>query len=355
MERGCKTAKRLGKKTDLYMLVALHMEKSPMCVSPSDKFNKSGIVVCESDKIHKVVAVGCSRENLHAVQHIILSVPRSLRNCTVYLSRKPCATCATFLIQDSVSSVYYWPMAPELKGEDSAVEEELKQVDQMFVRSQISISIFLPSTDFDVSKISERIRRHKCRNCHSHNAEAVPKDMEKIMSLLNMQDRKMMCVSQMKKALHCLNYLLHCTHGEFEKKEEDDVEKMHVHALQLCYLLAARSDDPDRGVGCILYNQNGYFFGAGYNGYPIGAIYANLPCGGRHNKKKPGTAKGPVLIHAEANALLFRFSKKIEENDVLYCSKPPCSECQNYIQYVGIKKIISVQESSQSSSDQQVS
>nr|XP_006114447.1 uncharacterized protein LOC102453956 isoform X2 [Pelodiscus sinensis] len=354
MNRGYKIATRLGSKKDMCMFLALHMENSPMCASPSEKFNKTGIVVCESDKIHKVVAMSCSRENLHAVQHVILNVPHSLSNCIVYLSRKPCSTCTTFLIQGSVSAIYYWPISPELKGEDLAVEEDLKQVDQMFLRSQISSSVFLPITDFDtVSTISHRTKRHKCTKCSSHYAEAVPKDMLKICSLLNMQGHTSICVEQMKNALCCLDCLLHCPHGEFEKKENDDVEKMHTHALQLCYLLAARSDDPDRGVGCTLYNQNGYFFGAGYNGYPLGAIYANLPCGGRHNKKKLGTEKGPVLIHAEANALLFRFRKKPEENDILYSSKPPCPECQNYIQYVGIKKIISVQEASKSSSSQQ--
>nr|XP_048685861.1 uncharacterized protein LOC125626659 isoform X1 [Caretta caretta]XP_048685870.1 uncharacterized protein LOC125626659 isoform X1 [Caretta caretta] len=353
MERGYKIATRLGNKKDMCMFLALHMEKSPMCVNPSEKFNKTGIVVCESDKIHKVVAMSCSRENLHAVQHVMLNVP-CLSNCTVYLSRKPCSICTTFLIQGSVSSVYYWPMSPEIKGEDSAVQEDLKQVDQMFLRSNISSSVFLPITDSDtVFKISSRIKIYKCTECSSHYAEAVPKDMEKNSSLLNMQGHIRICAEQMKIALCCLDSLLHCPHGEFEKKEKIEVEKMHTHALQLCYLLAARSDDPDRGVGCILYNQNGYFFGAGYNGYPIGAIFANLPCAGRNIKKESGTAKGPVLIHAEANALLFRSRKKIEENDVLYCTKPPCSECQNYIQFVGIKKIVSVQESTQSSSNQQ--
>ncbi|XP_048685878.2 uncharacterized protein LOC125626659 isoform X2 [Caretta caretta] len=354
MERGYKIATRLGNKKDMCMFLALHMEKSPMCVNPSEKFNKTGIVVCESDKIHKVVAMSCSRENLHAVQHVMLNVPCSLSNCTVYLSRKPCSICTTFLIQGSVSSVYYWPMSPEIKGEDSAVQEDLKQVDQMFLRSNISSSVFLPITDSDtVFKISSRIKIYKCTECSSHYAEAVPKDMEKNSSLLNMQGHIRICAEQMKIALCCLDSLLHCPHGEFEKKEKIEVEKMHTHALQLCYLLAARSDDPDRGVGCILYNQNGYFFGAGYNGYPIGAIFANLPCAGRNIKKESGTAKGPVLIHAEANALLFRSRKKIEENDVLYCTKPPCSECQNYIQFVGIKKIVSVQESTQLSSNQQ--
>lgn len=142
----------------------------------------------------------------------------------------------------SVSSVYYWPMSPELKGEDSAVKEDLKQVDQMFLRSHISSSVFLPITDFDtVSKISKRIKNHRCTDCSSFYTKAVPENVEKICSLLNMQGHIRICEEQMKNALCCLDCLLHCAHGEFEKKEKDDVKKMHIHALQLCYLLAARS------------------------------------------------------------------------------------------------------------------
>ncbi|XP_014374882.2 cytidine and dCMP deaminase domain-containing protein 1-like [Alligator sinensis] len=345
---------RIGKKKDMYMFLALHMEKSPACNNAPEKFNKTGIVVCEADKIHRVMAMGCSTQNLHAVQQIVLNVPRSLSNCTVYLSRKPCSMCATFLIQGSVASVYYWPFSPEIKGEKKEVEEDLKQVDQMFLRSHISSSVFLPDVDSDMvkSKISRRIRRQQCPKCKLTYTDTVPEDMEDICSLLNMKGHANACKVQMYHALRSLDYLLHCSHGKFEIKDTD-VEERHTHALQLCYLLAARSDDPNQGVGCILYSQNGYFFGVGYNGYPIGAKYGNLPRRGRINKNKQGTAKKPFLVHAEVNALLFRSKKKIEENDVLYCSKPPCLECQNYIECVGIKNIVSVHESSKPTSNQE--
>ncbi|XP_075344734.1 cytidine and dCMP deaminase domain-containing protein 1-like [Mycteria americana] len=118
MEDGSDPRIRLEKK-DLCMFLARLMEESPECHAPSDQFNKTGIVICESDKVHKIVAMSFSKSGLHAVQQIIRYLPSSLRDCTVYLSRKPCTMCTTFLIQGSVSSVYYWPVAPEKKGEDS--------------------------------------------------------------------------------------------------------------------------------------------------------------------------------------------------------------------------------------------
>ncbi|OPJ80619.1 hypothetical protein AV530_010890 [Patagioenas fasciata monilis] len=108
---------RLEKK-DLYMFLARLMEEFPECHALSDEFNKTVIVICESDRVQKIVAMSFSKPGLHAIEQIIHCLPSSLRNCTVYLSRKPCTTCATFLIQGSVSSVYYWPMTPEKKGDE---------------------------------------------------------------------------------------------------------------------------------------------------------------------------------------------------------------------------------------------
>ncbi|XP_064364623.1 cytidine and dCMP deaminase domain-containing protein 1-like [Dromaius novaehollandiae] len=104
-------------------------------------------------------------------------------------------------------------------------------------------------------------------------------------------------------------------------------------------------DDPNRGVGCALYSQDGYFFGAGYNGYPIGILYGNLPWQGR-KERRTGLAKREFVVHAEANALLYRSKPQIEETDVLYCTKPPCPDCQSLIKEVGIRKICYVEESS---------
>ncbi|XP_075611959.1 cytidine and dCMP deaminase domain-containing protein 1-like [Balearica regulorum gibbericeps] len=330
---------RLEKK-DLYMFLALLMEDSPECHAPSDQFNKTGIVICESDKVHKMVAMSFSKPGLHAVQQIIRWLPSSLRDCTVYLSRKPCTTCTTFLIQGSVSSVYYWPMAPEKKGD--SVEEDTQQADYVFLRSHISSSVLLPMTSFETVKlIAKKIRCKGQPNINFKSFDHKIEEFKKNFPLFNIHGSEDTCVRLVENALCCYYFLRKCS--QLEKKEPE--ENVHRHALQLCYFLAARSDDPDRGVGCSLYSQDGYFFGAGYNGYPIGILYANLPRMGRRNHKA-GTAKREVVLHAEANVLLYRSKVKIEESDVLYCTKPPCHDCQNLLKDVKIKTIHCVQESS---------
>ncbi|KAM9582308.1 cytidine and dCMP deaminase domain-containing protein 1-like isoform 1-T5 [Guaruba guarouba] len=327
------------------MFLARLMEESPECHAPSDEFNKTGIVICESDKVHKMVAMSFSKPGLHAVQHIILCLPFSLHDHTVYLSRKPCSTCTTFLIQGSVSSVYYWPIAPEKKGDDSVVKEDTQQADCMFLRSHISSSVLLPMTSFETVKmIAKKIRCKGQPNSNFKLFSYQTEDLEKYYSLFNID--KDMYVKRMENALRCYDFLLECS--QLEKKEPK--ENVHRHALQLCYFLAARSDDPNRGVGCTLYSQDGYFFGAGYNGYPIGILYGNLPSKGRKNRRTE-LAKLAVVLHAEANALLYRSKSKIEESDILYCIKPPCCDCQNLLKDMKIKTIHYVKESSKQSED----
>ncbi|XP_050755289.1 cytidine and dCMP deaminase domain-containing protein 1-like [Gymnogyps californianus] len=218
----------------------------------------------------------------------------------------------------------------------------------MFLRSHISSSVLLPMTSFETVKmIAKKIR---CKGQLNSNFKKLLddqiKDFEKYCSLFNIHSCKDTCRKRMENAFRCYVFLLECS--QLEKKELK--ENVHRHALQLCYFLAARSDDPDRGVGCTLYSQDGYFFGAGYNGYPIGILYANLPCMGRKNQKA-GPAKREVVLHAEANVLLYRSKPKIEETDVLYCTKPPCHDCQNLLKDMKIKTIHCVEELSKKSED----
>ncbi|XP_032894269.1 cytidine and dCMP deaminase domain-containing protein 1-like [Amblyraja radiata] len=98
---------RLEDKETLFMLLALHMEESPLCESPISeprgdqviKINKTGIVVCESTSIQRIVAMDCSRKQLHAVQRVMMNLTTMAKGCNVYLSRKPCTECAKCLVQ----------------------------------------------------------------------------------------------------------------------------------------------------------------------------------------------------------------------------------------------------------------
>ncbi|XP_025940273.1 cytidine and dCMP deaminase domain-containing protein 1-like [Apteryx rowi] len=224
---------RLENKRDLYMFLALHMENSPYCVAPSEEFNKTGIVVCGSDRVLKVIAMSCSKVGVHAVQQMFLNPP-SLSNCTVYLSRKPCTTCTTFLIQGAISSVYYWPRAPERKGDDSEIKEDIQQADHMFLRSHINSSVLLPMTIFEmVKKIAKKVQ---CNGDPNRSFE-IPQNFEKYCSWFNMNICQDAYLKRMKNALRCYNLLL----GTLQPERKSHNENIHRHALQLCYFQASRS------------------------------------------------------------------------------------------------------------------
>ncbi|XP_072341554.1 uncharacterized protein [Scyliorhinus torazame] len=106
---------RLKDKETLFMLLALHMEESPLCENPmrhkSDRkekkimINKTGIVICDSDSIQRVMMMDCSREQLHAAQLVMVNLTSRARGCDVYLSRKPCTDCAKCLVQGKTQTL----------------------------------------------------------------------------------------------------------------------------------------------------------------------------------------------------------------------------------------------------------
>ncbi|XP_038637199.1 cytidine and dCMP deaminase domain-containing protein 1-like isoform X2 [Scyliorhinus canicula] len=104
---------RLKDKETLFMLLALHMEESPLCKNPMRQnhkknnitMNKTGIVICDSDSIQRVVMMDCSREQLHAAQLVMVNLTTRARDCDVYLSRKPCTDCAKCLVQGKTQAL----------------------------------------------------------------------------------------------------------------------------------------------------------------------------------------------------------------------------------------------------------
>ncbi|XP_038637139.1 uncharacterized protein LOC119955203 [Scyliorhinus canicula] len=106
---------RLKDKETLFMLLALHMEESPLCENPMGlkpaengkniMINKTGIVICDSDSIQRVVMMDCSREQLHAAQLVMVNLTTRARDCDVYLSRKPCTDCAKCLVQGKTQTL----------------------------------------------------------------------------------------------------------------------------------------------------------------------------------------------------------------------------------------------------------
>ncbi|XP_034777901.2 uncharacterized protein LOC117414583 [Acipenser ruthenus] len=250
---------RLKKKGDLMLLLALHMEESPKCEAPpnkmeqSVKYNKCGIVVTTGDKMKRIVTMDCSRNELHAVEVVMMNFPRSLKGGNVFLSRKPCYRCTQFIIQGEFSSVYYWPRDPERScmTSDSSAFTDSECVDQMFLRSKISFECLVPETDMVKDELIKFTRKAKCECCHAKNYENDLSNDQ--MKNIMMADNPERVEKLIERALCCLDSLLPCSKGSFLPALEQEDIKLAIHALQLCYLLAARS-------GKLSFNLYPYYY-----------------------------------------------------------------------------------------------
>lgn len=138
----------------------------------------------------------------------------------------------------SVSSVYYWPTAPEKKGDESEVKEDIQQSDHVLLKSHTSSSVLLPMASFETVKvIAKKIPYKGEPNSESKLLDDKTEEFKKYCSLFNMHSCEDTFVKRMKNALRCYDFLLVCS--QLEKKRPEDA--VHQHALQLCYFLAARS------------------------------------------------------------------------------------------------------------------
>ncbi|XP_067907191.1 uncharacterized protein [Heterodontus francisci] len=345
---------RLKDKETLFMLLALHMEESPLCEEPvrlsnkneNIKINKTGIVICESDSIQRIVAMDCSRKKLHAVQLVMMNLTTRTRGCSVYLSRKPCTDCAKCLVQGGVCSVFFWPKDPEysLKNEKTG-EKDSNEVNQIFKSSSTIATAHVPTIDYNAveSKVCRLTRRQKCKECQKlvQNTNLKKEMIDNWNKFeMNYTRDKETLTSVIDCTIRSYDALLNCNHGTIAEIP-GFTPALAAHLLQLCFLLAARSDDPDRGVGAIIYNERQHIIGAGYNGYIKKATYGNFPRCGRNSSRT--IAKSRSMVHAEVNALLFRSDTEINSG-VLLSSKIPCTACKEMINTSGIKFVVSVRD-----------
>ncbi|XP_032894270.1 cytidine and dCMP deaminase domain-containing protein 1-like [Amblyraja radiata] len=349
---------RLEDKETLFMLLALHMEESPLCESPiseppGDQINKTGIVMCESTSIQRIVAMDCSRKQLHAVQLVMMNLTTMAKGCNVYLSRKPCTECAKCLVQGGVRSVRFWPKDPEFSLSSDKKRKDFYETNQIFRKSNTILVPFIPIiNETTVYNLCRRTRRQKCEQCLKSTSE--PSLEEELNT--NWMDcgftpqSDIEGMKAMIKSTVCSYYaLLNCSHGTMPEHEEISLG-IATHGLQLCFLLAARSDDPHRGVGAIIYNKKQYIVGAGYNGYIKKATYGNFPRRGQKKNSIPAKAKS--MVHAEVNTLLLRSDRDID-SAVLVSSKTPCKECEMKIIASGIKTMVSVKDVPESKRDKE--
>ncbi|XP_062914384.1 uncharacterized protein LOC134351730 isoform X1 [Mobula hypostoma] len=351
---------RLPKKDDLMTFLALHMERSPLCEAPKGsgniKFSKTGIAILNTTESNRILTIECSRNGLHAVEQVLLSSPRSLQGCTVYLSRYPCIICAKLLIQGGVYRICYWPNLEQLDNQTQRDQKDNTSVSQLFPEAGVICDMYIPLLHLDTikKKVSPKARVIPTKDnikCESffHMNEMVDGTMEALgLSHLIDKDYIAKFSNQVKNAHDCYRALIRCSRGSFvtdnsvtrnnnvERKQPSELqkdEKKHIHALQLCFLLAARTDSPGSGAGALI-SQKDCFVGIGYNGFPKGNH--------RGDYLSSESSTSSLLICAEANTLCFRYKQDLQEA-TLYTSTYPCPKCMKLTENVGgITKIVCV-------------
>ena len=105
--------------------------------------------------------------------------------------------------------------------------------------------------------------------------------------------------------------------------------------MQMSYVIAERSKDPNTQVGAVIVNNQNVVVGMGYNGFPRGIKNEDLPW------DRDGdllNTKYPYIVHAETNAIFN--SNTSTKNCRIYVKLFPCNECAKAIIQNGIKEII---------------
>ncbi|KAK2534861.1 hypothetical protein Q9233_003980 [Columba guinea] len=294
---------RLEKK-DLYMFLARLMEEFPECHAPSDEFNKTGIVICESDRVQKIVAMSFSKPGLHAIEQIIHCLPSSLRNCTVYLSRKPCTTCTTFLIQD--------PPLPYLKKEELCIYLALHMEKKSETAGNAGIVVCEAS----------KPKRIIALGCATKELHAVPKVLLRFPNALKGCEVYM----SRKPCNYCAILLVQAQVSQVyywpnietnmaEKDKRDHVDAIFTESYVVAATYVPTIDD----------------VALGYSGYPKGSMNSLFCKGGDFDQH--------AIVCAEANAIIMSSERDLS-NAELITSRRPCDDCLKLIRAKNIAKVI---------------
>ena len=155
-------------KEELYALSALFMEyfeteegEPAEQGEETEKYSKVGAaLVLKNDKIF---AIECSRDGVHAVARLVMEHQDVVKDCKIFVSRKPCSLCTKLVVQAEVKEIFYLPIEPEyhqdgLETEEKkiAFEKEKLWVDELFRVSAISQKVFVPGAGLKVVESTQK-------------------------------------------------------------------------------------------------------------------------------------------------------------------------------------------------------
>lgn len=351
-------------KENLHMVLALWMERFPLGSYEANldvSFKKVGaVLVLPNDMIY---AVDCSRNGVHGVARLLMAHPDVLQDCKVFVSRKPCSLCTKLLVQSKIKRVFYFPIEPEYIDRKDR-EAEMQRVDSLFQVSAIGQTVFVPRAGREVLANTEKKYPDTPQTIRDEikgqlmNAYWNDKWMGKARENLPWPafDEKM--EKQVKDDFNGMmewmatilvgsekgyKFKVHTKISSQDKDlpfnpEENGDGRQASHLITLAKFLAERTDDPRKGVGAVIMNEEREIVALGWNGFPTKALYGEFPRASDKDKDVQ-QKKYPYIIHAEQNALLMRNTKKIK-GATLFVTKTPCNDCTLLIEMLGITTFV---------------
>ena len=368
-------------KEDLYVLLALFMEDFPLETEEGEpakkgeekKYRKVGAaLVLPNDKIF---AIDCTRNGVHGVARLLMEHQDVVKDCKIFVSRKPCSFCTKLLVQSKVKEIFYLPIEPEYhqdgqetKQKKKAFKDEKLRVDELFRVSAISQKVFVPGAglkevkneyNIPLEKQQKSTKKRLMKNYWKGEwLKNVRDDLPwpsfdcKMKVAINADFRNIMDWAA-KIALVPGSTKKECKFQRVPRggKKTDQVEfnpaedvthnKQAAAFITLARFLAEQTDDPKTGVGAVIIQgnrKNRKVVGLGWNGFPSKAVYGQFPRASDDDKLMQDK-KYPYIIHAEQNALLMRNTKSITDG-ILFVTKTPCSECTPLLEMQGIKTVV---------------
>ena len=108
--------------------------------------------------------------------------------------------------------------------------------------------------------------------------------------------------------------------------------------IELAEFISKWSKDPSTQVASIIVDSQNRVVSMGYNGFARGVVDLNERYEDRDIKYK-------MVLHSEINAILF--AQKNLTGCTIYTNLPPCTQCAAAIIQSGIKRIVTVEPSTE--------
>ncbi len=367
-------------KEDLYSIIALWMEDFGNEVSQSNNDNEvsqsskkvGAVLVLPNDVVY---AADCSRDGVHAVQRLLMKYCGKAEGCKMFVSRKPCPTCAKLLVQAKVQRVLFLPYEPEYNPSPDK-DSKMKQVDNMFTASAIAQTRYVFQVtqavldDAEIKTPSKNTRQgqeidtEKERLKEKYRFDRNPNWKGRIIEEQlpwpgfdtevgkHVKDNFIYAIEWIARVRVLfgsgLNYNFELAERQVYTDDDEiafkpvsndlDFVKKGRYFIAIARFLSERTDDPKAGVGAVIVSKEMEILGLGWNGFPLKALYGEFPRAARSDKSPD--KKAPYIIHAEQNAFLMRNQKEIKGSILFVSGRPPCNECTPLIAMQGVETVV---------------